>query len=69
MTKLYVSGGLVVSHDSIEEMRAAMGLDVDSWNPLEGMNTAPGAISDSVEGQEWKFTAAAGACLATLEEA
>ncbi|MBN2302427.1 MAG: pilus assembly protein PilM [Lentisphaerae bacterium] len=68
VSKLYVAGGLVVSKDSLDEIRSSMELEVATWNPFDGMNMATDAIPRELVGQEWRFTAAVGACLATFEE-
>jgi Tfp pilus assembly PilM family ATPase len=68
LTKLYASGALVVSRDLIDEMRSSVGVDVALWNPFQGLTLAPDAVPDSFAGQEWKFSAAVGACVATFEE-
>ncbi len=65
---LYVSGGIVTSHNTVETIRKAMGIDVHTWSPTENITVADGAIPAELEGQEWKFAAAIGACLATLEK-
>jgi len=68
IAKLYVSGGLVVSRDALDEMRSSIGLEVDSWNPFEKVTVLPGALPEDYSGREWQFAAAVGACLATFEE-
>ncbi len=68
VSNLYVSGGIVTSHDTIETIRKAMAIDVHTWLPTENINIADGAIPADLEGQEWRFAAAIGACLATLEK-
>lgn len=69
VAKLYVSGGLVVSRDSLDEMRRSLGLEVELWNPFHSLTIMPGAIPDELAGREWRFSAAVGACLGTFEEA
>lgn len=69
ITRMFVSGSLVSSRNSMEEMRVALGLEVESWNPFDGINVEDGAIAENLKGQEWRFVAAVGACLGTLEEA
>jgi len=64
---MYVSGGLAASRDSLDEMRSSMGVNVESWNPFEGLNLAQGAFPEQLAGQEWRFSAAVGACLGTFE--
>ncbi len=68
VTKIFVTGGLALSSDSMEEMQSSLRVDVQAWNPLDYINTASDAIPESVAGNEWKLTAAIGAALATLEE-
>jgi Tfp pilus assembly PilM family ATPase len=69
ISKVYVSGALTVSRDSIEEIHSSMGVPVETWNPFEGLTVAQDALPENLAGQEWRFSAAAGACLATFEEA
>ena len=68
VSNLYVSGGIANSHNTIEIIRKAMGIDVHTWLPTENITIADGAIPPELEGQEWRFAAAIGACLATLEK-
>jgi Tfp pilus assembly PilM family ATPase len=68
LSKLYVSGALVVSRDLTDEMRSSVGVEIAPWNPFQGLTVAQGALPESFAGQEWKFSAAAGACIATFEE-
>lgn len=70
IAKLYASGGVVLSRDSLDEMRSSMGLEVDTWDPfeLENLTVAPDAIPENLKGQEWRFSPAVGVCLATFEE-
>ncbi len=67
VSTIFVSGGMVVSRDAREAIRSAMGADVQTWNPLDGLDVAPDAVLESVQGQEWRLAAAIGACQATLE--
>ena len=69
LSALYVSGGIVLSHDAVESIRAAMGVDVHTWSPTEDLTVADGIFSGELEGQEWRFASAIGAGLATMEEA
>ncbi len=66
--KMYIAGGLVVSRDAIAELNSAMGIEILTWNPFAGLNMAPDAMDEKFKGQEWRFAAALGACLATFEE-
>ena len=66
--KMYVSGGLVMSHDSLEEMRTCLEVDIELWNPLQGLVSGKDSLPEELAGQEWRFSAAIGACLGTFEE-
>lgn len=68
IANLYISGSLVVSRDAIEEMKNAMGLEVVPWSPFQGLTIEEGAVPEALAGQEWRFSAAVGAGLATFEE-
>jgi len=68
ISKMYVSGGLTASRDSLDEIRSAMSLDVVNWNPLDGLTLTQGTIPDTLTGKESCLSAAIGAALATLEE-
>ena len=67
ISKIFLSGGLTVSRDSVDEIKSAMGLDIILWNPFDGLTIAPGAIPANLIGQEARFSAAIGAALATFE--
>jgi len=66
--KLYVTGGMTVSRDAMEEMRSALGIEIVTWNPLQSLTMRDGAFPENLKGQEWIFAAAVGACLGTFEE-
>jgi Tfp pilus assembly PilM family ATPase len=68
ISKICVSGALTVSRDSIEEIHSSMGVPVETWNPFQGLTVAQDAMPEKLAGQEWRFAAAIGACLATFEE-
>jgi type IV pilus assembly protein PilM len=68
ISKIYVSGGMTVSRDSLDEIKSSMGLEVALWTPLEGLTVSEGAIPGNMAGQESRFSAAIGAALATFEE-
>ena len=68
ITRLFVSGGLARSRDALEEIRAAMDVELQSWNPFEGLSIAKDALPPDLVGQEWRLAAAAGACLGAFEE-
>jgi Tfp pilus assembly PilM family ATPase len=68
ISRVYASGGLAKSRDAAEEIRAAMDVELQSWNPFEGLTLAKDAIPAGLAGQEWRLAAALGACLGTFEE-
>lgn len=65
---VYLSGGLAASRDTQNEVGNAMGVTVESWNPFGDIAMAPNAIPEHLQGQEWRFAAAVGACMGTLEQ-
>jgi Tfp pilus assembly PilM family ATPase len=65
---MYLAGGLAVSRDAQNEIQTAMDVDVETWNPFDGLTVAPDAIPEQLAGQEGLFAAAVGACMATFEE-
>mgnify|MGYP000400979632 CR=1 FL=1 len=66
--RLYVSGGIVLSPKSMEEIKSLMEMDVERWNPFENLTVATGAWPEKLAAQEWRFAAALGAALGTFEE-
>ena len=56
-----------MAQDSIDEMRTGLGIPVEFWNPFDGLTVGSGAVPDEFVGQEWRFAAAVGACVATFE--
>ena len=62
----YLSGGMALIWNWLTELRNATGLDVQPWNPFQGMTLAPGAYPAALAGQETRFTAAVGAALGVL---
>lgn len=68
VSAIYLAGGLAASRDAQNEVRHAIGIDVESWDPFSGLTIAPDAVPETCAGQEWRFSAAVGACMATFEE-
>jgi type IV pilus assembly protein PilM len=66
--QLFVAGGLARSQDALEEIRSAMEVDVEFWNPFENMTVSKDAIPPELEGKEWRLAAATGACLGVFED-
>ncbi|MBP7828881.1 MAG: hypothetical protein KA248_03070 [Kiritimatiellae bacterium] len=67
LEKLYVSGGMSLSRFWVNDLKAAAGVDVERWNPFDGLTVAPEAFPAALEGQQTRFAAAAGACLGAWE--
>ncbi len=68
IAKLYLPSGRGVSRNWQDEVKSALGLAADSWNPFEGLSLGPGAIPQQHEGQLYCFAGAVGAALASFEE-
>ncbi|OGV83524.1 MAG: hypothetical protein A2340_10445 [Lentisphaerae bacterium RIFOXYB12_FULL_60_10] len=69
VAKIYVSGGMTVSRDTMEEMHNAMGIEISTWDPLANITVSEGAIPEDMRNQAWMLAAAVGACIGTFEEA
>jgi Tfp pilus assembly PilM family ATPase len=67
--KIVISGGLAVSEDTRRELRSALDLEPVVLNPFEGLACGAGVLSKDAQARPWRYTAAVGACLATLEGA
>ena len=68
ISKIYVSGGLVISRDSLDEMRSSIGVDIQPWSPFDKLTVNADAVPENLVGQEWRFSAAVGTALAIFEE-
>lgn len=68
VASLYVSGGLVLSHDAVDRIGATLGIEVHTWSPFENVKVADGAVPARLVGQDWRLASAIGACLGTFEE-
>ncbi|MBU4199096.1 MAG: pilus assembly protein PilM [Verrucomicrobia bacterium] len=69
IAKLYLPSGKGVSRDWQNEIKSALSLDVDFWNPFEGLSLGPEAIPRQYESQLSRFTGAVGTALGSFEEA
>lgn len=67
--KIFVAGPPVLAEHRLDQLRSSLEVDVAHWNPFASFNMTEGALPDDIQGQEWRFAAALGACLGTLEEA
>lgn len=57
-----------VSRDWLNDVKSALGVDVDSWDPFEGLNVLPNVLTDRLKGKLSRFSSAVGAALGTFEE-
>ena len=64
---LYAIGGIALSRAAMLGLEQALGIDIAPWNPMVGLIEAPQAFSEQAAGQQWRFAAALGAALATVE--
>lgn len=67
ITQLYSLGGKGGSRDWLNEVKSAMGVNVEIWNPFEGI-TVSETVAQQFEGQYPRFSSALGAVLGTFEE-
>ncbi len=65
---LHAIGGIALSRAAMNGLEQALGIDIVAWNPLAGLPEAPQAFGKKADAQRWRFAAALGAALATVEE-
>lgn len=65
---LYAIGGVALSQTAMKKLSKFMNVEITTWDPFEGLNLAPQALSKDIDKQRWRFAGAIGAALATLEE-
>ncbi len=63
ITRIGVSGGATLLKSWREEIGAAAGVEVMTWNPFDGFTMAEGAYPESLQGQETRFAAAVGGAM------
>ena len=70
VTRMYVPGGEWVAHDWLNEIKSAMGFDVDFWDPFQSgsLKVQPNAVGPELEGQKSRFAAVIGVALGAFEE-
>ncbi len=65
---LYAVGGITHSQAAMKSLSKKMSVSIIPWDPFEGLNIEPQAISEDLDALHWRFAGAIGAALATLEE-
>ncbi|MBN1674454.1 MAG: pilus assembly protein PilM [Kiritimatiellae bacterium] len=66
VSRLFVSGNIREQREVAALLQEATGLEPQPWNPFAGLTLAPGAVPDTLRGQEYRFAAAVGTGLAVL---
>lgn len=66
ITRVFASGGVTRSRDWTQEVKSAVGHEVEQWNPFDCVKVADGAIPEHLKGQEARFAAAVGAGLGVI---
>ncbi|NQT02319.1 MAG: pilus assembly protein PilM [Planctomycetes bacterium] len=65
VTRVFAPSG--ISQGWLNEIKSAIGLDVDFWNPFDGLSMSPDVYPKEFEGQQSRFSAAVGAGLGVME--
>jgi Tfp pilus assembly PilM family ATPase len=65
---MYVNGSITNQEEVMEELRTSLDAETRMWNPFDSVHVSPNAIPETIKGQEWRLSAALGACLATQGE-
>lgn len=68
ISRIFVPDDPGVTRVWLNEIKAAVGLEVSTWNPFAGLKLLPEALSGKLEGSRCQFAAAVGAALARFEE-
>ena len=68
ISKIFVPDDQRVLRDWLNEIKVAMGLDVSTWHPFDGVKLLPDALPQQFEKCRSQFAAAMGAGLAMSEE-
>ena len=70
VARMYVPGGEWVAQDWLGEIKSAMDMDLDFWDPFQSgaLKLQPNALAPELENQKSRFAAAAGIALSAFEE-
>jgi Tfp pilus assembly PilM family ATPase len=68
VSSLYVGGHMGIWGALLDDLHAALDLEVVPWNPLEGLDIHEDAIPGHLADQIHEFAAAVGACLPVMED-
>jgi Tfp pilus assembly PilM family ATPase len=64
----FLSGGMSLSPYWVEEIRRAMAMNVETFDPFAGLDVVNGAYPAELKGQECRFAAAVGAALGAMKQ-
>ncbi len=68
VTKVYVSGGLSLLASWVDEIGQMLNTDIVRWSPLENIQYEPDILTDDIEEQATRFSAAFGAAIGGFED-
>lgn len=68
VSDLYIGGHTGIWGGLQDDLRSALDIQVETWDPLKGLEVAPDAIPGNLVNHTSEFAAAVGACLPTLTE-
>ena len=67
IASINLSGGMSLSKYWVDEIRNATGVQVQTWDPFEGLTVESNAIPEKLQNQRPRFTAAIGAALGAYQ--
>ncbi|MBI2440778.1 MAG: hypothetical protein HYV35_05335 [Lentisphaerae bacterium] len=68
ISRIFVPDDPSITRVWLNDIKAAVGLEVGTWHPFEGVKLLPEALSGKLEASRCDFAAAVGAALAKFEE-
>jgi Tfp pilus assembly PilM family ATPase len=67
ISKLYVSGGMSLMSGWAAELGQVLGMQVETWSPLENIDCSGGSVPEEMLNQATRFSAAIGAAIGGME--
>lgn len=68
ISKIFAPGGSLTSHNWLNEVKSALGLDVDFWDPFDAVELPENVLNEKHNGVRSSFAAAIGAGFGLFEE-